>query len=94
MSENEPKGQHFLLSPECRTLTVMGLAKLREATAYGWFKRMRWPETDGEPHCPKCGTLRCYAMSRGRFKCSDKACKAHIINFLSKASFIIVFRLS
>lgn len=48
-SEQKPKRQHFLLSPECRTLTVMDLAKDREATAYGWFKQMRWPQTDGEP---------------------------------------------
>ncbi|MER9338936.1 transposase [Mesorhizobium sp. M0293] len=76
MSEKQPKGQHFLLSPACRTLTVMDLAKVCEATAYGWFKRMRWLQTDGEPFSPKCGTLRCHSMSRGRFKCSDKACKA------------------
>ncbi|WP_131803300.1 IS1595 family transposase [Mesorhizobium sp. LCM 4576] len=75
-SRQQPKGQHFLLSPECRTLTVMDLAKVREETALGWFRKMRWPETDGEPYCPKCGTLRCHTMNRGRFKCSDKACKA------------------
>lgn len=27
-----------------------------------------------EPYCPGCGTLRCYSMSRGRFKCSEKEC--------------------
>lgn len=37
-------------------LTVMDLAKVREETAYGWFRKMRWPETEGEPYCPKCGT--------------------------------------
>jgi hypothetical protein len=74
-SEQKPKGQHFLLSAECRTLTVMDLAKVREETAYGWFKRMRWPQTDGEPFCPQCGTLRCHTMGRGRFKCSDRAYK-------------------
>ncbi|WP_430691727.1 transposase [Mesorhizobium captivum] len=54
----------------------MDLATVREETAYGWFRKVRWPETDGEPYCPKCGTLRCHAMSRGRFKCSDRVCKA------------------
>jgi hypothetical protein len=73
---DQPSGQHFLLSPQCRTLTVMDLAKLREVTAYEWFRKMRWPETDGEPYCPQCGTLRCHSMSRDRFKCSDKTCKA------------------
>lgn len=73
--DKEPKGQHFLLSPECRTLTILDPAKVREATAYGWFRKMRWPQTDGEPYCPQCGTLRCHTMSRSRFRCSDKACK-------------------
>lgn len=36
---------------------------------------MRWPQTDGEPFCPQCGTLRCHTMGRGRFKCSDRVCK-------------------
>jgi predicted kinase len=44
--------------------------------AYDWFKKMRWLQTGGVPYCPKCGTLRCHTMSRGRFKCSDKACRA------------------
>lgn len=75
-SKDQLKGQHFLLTPECRTLTVMELAKIREATACKWFMRMRWPETNGEPYCPSCGTLRCYSMSRSRFKCSAKECNA------------------
>jgi len=74
--EGTPKGQHFLLSPECRTLTVLDLAKMRDATAYNWFKRLRWHETEGESYCPKCGTLRCHTMSRIRFKCTEKTCKA------------------
>ncbi|PTM98339.1 IS1595 family transposase [Mycoplana dimorpha] len=74
--EDTPKGQHFLLSPECRTLTVLDLAKMRDATAYDWFKRLRWPETEGKPYCPKCGTVRCHTMSRSRFKCTEKTCKA------------------
>lgn len=73
--ENTPKGQHFLLSPECRTLTVLDLAKMRDKTA-NRFKRLRWHETEGVPYCPKCGTLRCHTMSRNRFKCTEKTCKA------------------
>jgi hypothetical protein len=74
--EDPPKGQHLLLSPECRTLTVPDLAKMRDTTAYNWFKRLRWHETEGEPYCHKCGTLRCHTMSRNRFKCTEKTCKA------------------
>ena len=61
--EDTAKGQHFLLLPVCRTLTVLDLAKMRDTTACNWFERLRWPETEGEPYCPKCGTLRCYTMS-------------------------------
>ncbi|BDA85463.1 hypothetical protein Sa4125_30050 [Aureimonas sp. SA4125] len=68
-------GQHFLLSPDCRTLTVMDLARITEAKAYAWFKQARWFKTEGKPYCPDCGTLRCYGMTRSRFKCSDGACK-------------------
>ena len=47
--ENTSKSQRFLLSPECRTLTVLDLAKMRDTTAYNWFKRLRGHETEGEP---------------------------------------------
>lgn len=63
------------MSPECRTPTVIDLAKMRETTAYDWFKRLRWPQTQGGRSCPKCGTLRCHTMSQRRFKCSEKTCK-------------------
>lgn len=74
--EDTPKAQHFLLSPECRTLTVLYLAKMRDTTAYDWFKRLRWPETESEPYCPKCGTLLYHTMSRNRFNCTEKTCNA------------------
>lgn len=67
--------QHFLLDPACRRLTISDLARLREATAYAWFRNARWPSTDGKPTCPECGNLRCYEMSRARFKCSAKECR-------------------
>ncbi|ANY83606.1 hypothetical protein BB934_35715 (plasmid) [Microvirga ossetica] len=69
-------GQHFLLSPQVRDLTITELASMQERTAKKWFRQARWPETDGEPYCPHCGNLRCYEMSRERFKCSAKECKA------------------
>ena len=53
----------------------MDLARVSEAKAYAWFKQARWYRTEGKPCCPDCGTLRCYEMSRARFKCSDRACK-------------------
>ncbi|WP_046867675.1 transposase [Microvirga massiliensis] len=68
--------QYFLPSPEVRDLTITELSHIQERTAYKWFRQARWPETDGELSCPRCGNLRCYAMSRERFKCSAKECKA------------------
>lgn len=68
--------QHFLLSPQARDLTITELASMQERTAKKLFRQARWPETDGEPYCPHCGNLRCYEMSRERFKCSAKECKA------------------
>ena len=41
-----------------------------EDAAYGVFCDMRWPETDGEPVCPRCGCTEAYHIStRRKFKC-------------------------
>jgi tRNA(Ile2) C34 agmatinyltransferase TiaS len=41
------------------------------------FCKVRWPETDGKPVCPKCGGLDAYDCRRPngapRFRC--RACK-------------------
>ena len=43
------------------------------------FRKVRWPETDGEPVCSKCGGLDAYEYRRETgalcFEC--RACKAH-----------------
>lgn len=44
----ERSGQHFLLSPKVRDLTITELSRIQERTAYKWFRQARWPETDGE----------------------------------------------
>ncbi|MEH2469157.1 transposase-like protein [Nitrobacteraceae bacterium AZCC 2161] len=68
--------QHFLLSKDARDLPLSKVMRMTEPGACRWFKRARWPETNGEPYCPACGTLRCYELSRGRrFKCSAKECR-------------------
>jgi hypothetical protein len=54
----------------------MQIGAIREATAYAWFKKARWPETDGKPFCPHCGTLRCYELTDSRFKSSARECRA------------------
>src|SRR3712207_1108079 len=65
--------QHFLLSPEARTLSIAAVLKMSDEEAAVTFCRFRWPSTGGEPICPSCGGLICYRYrSRPVFKC--KAC--------------------
>lgn len=65
--------QHFLLSAEARTLSLREIYKAGEQAAYDTFRAMRWPETNGEAICPRCGCIETYDItSRRRFKC--KAC--------------------
>ena len=52
--------QHFLLSAQARTLSLREIYKGGEEKAYATFRRMRWPATDGEPVCPRCGCAEAY----------------------------------
>lgn len=62
--------QHFLLSAAARTLSLKAVFQMGEAKAYETFKLLRWPETDGEAVCPRCGCVETYDISsRRRFKC-------------------------
>jgi transposase-like protein len=65
--------QHFLLSAKARTLSLRSIYAGGEEKAYETFKRLRWPETDGEPVCPTCGSIDHYTTARRRFAC--KACR-------------------
>ncbi len=59
---------HFLLSAAARTLSLREIYKAGEDAAYETFKGMRW--TDGEPVCPKCGSVEAYEITtRRKFKC-------------------------
>lgn len=43
-----------------------------EAKAYELFLALRWPETDGDAVCPKCGSCEAYEIkSRRRFECKE-----------------------
>lgn len=65
--------QHFLLSPQSKTLSVVKVMRLSEVEARDIFKRIRWAETDGKPVCPKCGHDESYDLAtRQVYKC--KAC--------------------
>lgn len=65
--------QHFLLSAASRTLSLRKIYKGSEDVAYDVFCQMRWPETNGEAVCPRCGGADAYKITtRRKFKC--KAC--------------------
>ncbi len=77
--------QHFLLSAQARTLSLKAIYRDGEEKAYATFRRLRWPETDGEPVCPRCGGLNAYEITtRRRFKC--RAC-AHQFSVTSGTIF-------
>ena len=63
--------QHFLLSAAARTLSLRDIYKGGEERAYATFRKMRWPETDGEAVCPRCGCCDAYEITtRRKFKCA------------------------
>ena len=63
--------QHFLLSAAARTLSLRSVYAMGEEKAYETFCKLRWPETEGEPACPRCGCLDAYRIpTRRKFKCA------------------------
>ena len=62
--------QHFLLSAQARSLSLKQVFKMGEDQAYRTFCLLRWPETEGEAVCPRCGCVETYNITtRRRFKC-------------------------
>lgn len=63
--------QHFLLSADARSLSLKEIYKAGEEAAYQTFRAMRWPDTDGEAVCPRCGCIETYDITtRRKFKCA------------------------
>jgi transposase-like protein len=69
--------QHFLLSSAARSLSLAKIMRMRDAEAETLFANIRWADTQGEPVCPHCGSLKPYTDRRPsgslRFRC--KGCK-------------------
>jgi transposase-like protein len=64
--------QHFLLSAQARTLSLAKVMRMSGAEAYETFRAIRWAENDGEPICPRCGSVEAYEYrSRLIFKCRN-----------------------
>lgn len=72
--------QHFLLTAAARSLSLAQVMRMTDAEAEGMFRKVRWPETHGEPVCPHCGSLNAYEARRPngslRWRCREKECKA------------------
>ena len=64
--------QHFLLSSRARTLSLDAVLGMDEEAARAKFTQLRWPDTDGAPVCPECGSLKHWTLTEGRkWKCQD-----------------------
>jgi transposase-like protein len=65
--------QHFLLSAQARELSLMKIMKMNDMEAFETFKMIRWSNTDGEPVCPCCGSVRkpYFLKTRMQYRCKE-----------------------
>ena len=74
MNSSKKKGQHYLLSAEARTLSLMQIMRLSDDEAFEMFKSARWE--GGEPVCPMCGGFEQYWLkTRNQWRCKHKECQ-------------------
>ena len=74
MNSSKKKGQHYLLSAEARTLSLMQIMRLSDDEAFEMFKSARWE--GGEPVCPMCGGVEQYWLkTRNQWRCKHKECQ-------------------
>ena len=66
------KGQHYLLSAQARSLSLMEIMRLSDDEAFELFKQARWSESGGDPVCPRCGSIGHYWIkTRKQWRCKD-----------------------
>ena len=67
-----PLAQHFLLSPQARTLSLRTIMRMDDAEAFGTFQTIRFADNGGEAFCPHCGVAKVYTLAETpvRWKCS------------------------
>jgi ribosomal protein L37AE/L43A len=62
--------QYFLLSAAARTLSLEAVARMSEEEARSALMALRWADSDGTPHCPRCSCAALYARrARPLWKC-------------------------
>ena len=82
---NKAYGQHFLLSAKARSFSLLEIFRLSNDDAFDLFRKARWPETNGEAVCPRCGTLDHYWLkTRKQWRCK---CCSHTFSVTSGTIF-------
>lgn len=66
--------QHFLLSPQARSVSILSVASMSEKRAYAKLKRIMWDANGGKPICPHCGGLDHWELEDDK-KWRCKACR-------------------
>lgn len=65
--------QHFLLTRQAKSLSLATVFRMSDVEAETLFKKIRWADTNGEPACIHCGSLKYYDCRRPsgapRFRC-------------------------
>lgn len=66
--------QHFLLSSKARTLSLAKVIRMSDEEAFTAFMGIRWADNNGQPVCPRCGSVEVYTyQARKIFKCKGCA---------------------
>ena len=71
-ADRKRSGTHHTQAKRNRTFTLDDLYAMKEEDIEHLFRRMRWPETNGEPVCPLdgCGSLdHWWLANQRRWKC-------------------------
>lgn len=74
--------QHFLLEAQARKISLPEVAEWDDETVRATIQELRWPETDGETVCPKCGCVDPHYCLRTREQWRCKGC-GHIFSITS-----------
>ncbi|MDD5053742.1 MAG: IS1595 family transposase [Sulfuricurvum sp.] len=64
--------QHFLLSAQARSLSLMQIFTMTDEAAFDLFKESRWG--DGDPVCPSCGCIDKHYFIKTRKQWRCKGC--------------------